>query len=60
MNATQAVLNWIAAHPYQTAFQVVNVIVICTPTAATLPVLAALGFGANGPIAGKIESAFSS
>jgi hypothetical protein len=53
MNATQAVLDWIAAHPYQTAFQVVNGMIICTPAAATVPVLAALGFGANGPIAGK-------
>jgi hypothetical protein len=53
MNATQAVLDWIAAHPYQTAFQIVNGVIICTPAAATVPVLAALGFGANGPIAGK-------
>ena len=53
MNASQAVLDWIAAHPYQTAFQVVNGIIICTPAAATVPVLAALGFGTNGPIAGK-------
>jgi hypothetical protein len=53
MNVTQAVLHWIAAHPYQTAFQIVNGVIICTPAAATVPFLAALGFGANGPIAGK-------
>lgn len=53
MNVTQAVIDWIAAHPYQTAFQIVNGVIICTPAAATVPFLAALGFGANGPIAGK-------
>ena len=53
MNVTQTVLDWIAAHPYQTAFQIVNGVIICTPAAATVPFLAALGFGANGPIAGR-------
>lgn len=48
MNATKVVLAYIAAHPYQTAFQVVNGVIICTPAAATVPVLAALGFGAGG------------
>lgn len=56
MNATKVVLDWIVAHPYQTAFQVVNGVIICTPAAATVPVLAALGFGANGPAAGKLTS----
>lgn len=56
MNATQTVLDWIAAHPYQTAFQVVNGIIICTPAAATVPVLAALGLGTIGPISGKAVS----
>ncbi|KAJ4358850.1 hypothetical protein N0V95_002703 [Ascochyta clinopodiicola] len=51
MNATRVVLAWIAAHPYQTAFQVVNGVIICTPAAATVPLLAALGFGAAGPAA---------
>lgn len=60
MNATQAVLDWIAAHPYQTAFQVANGIIICTPAAATVPVLAALGFGASGPTAGKTSFGRSS
>lgn len=52
MNATQAVLDWITAHPYQTAFHVVNGVIICTPAAATVPFLSALGYGASGPIAG--------
>lgn len=53
MNATQAVLDWIAAHPYQTAFHIVNGVIICTPAAATVPFLAALGFGTTGPVAGR-------
>lgn len=52
MNATQAVLDWITAHPYQTAFHVVNGVIMCTPAAATVPFLSALGYGASGPIAG--------
>ncbi|KAF9691625.1 hypothetical protein EKO04_010442 [Ascochyta lentis] len=56
MNATKIVVDWIAAHPYQTAFQIVNGVIICTPAAATVPVLAALGFGANGPLAGSVAS----
>ncbi|KAF2624654.1 hypothetical protein BU25DRAFT_413201 [Macroventuria anomochaeta] len=52
MNATQAVLCWISAHPYQTAFHVVNGFIICTPAAATVPFLAALGFSTTGPVAG--------
>lgn len=53
MNSTQAVLDWITAHPYQTAFHVVNGVIICTPAAATVPFLAALGFTAAGPAAGS-------
>ncbi|KAF1927477.1 uncharacterized protein M421DRAFT_180541 [Didymella exigua CBS 183.55] len=60
MNATKVVLDWIVAHPYQTAFQVVNGVIICTPAAATVPVLAALGFGAGGPIAGSAAAAVMS
>lgn len=56
MNATQAVLDWIVAHPYQTALQVVNGIIICTPAVVTSPFLAVLGFGAQGPGLGKISS----
>lgn len=53
MNATQAVLDWIAAHPYQTAFHIVNGVIVCTPAAASVPFLAALGFGTLGPTGGK-------
>ena len=59
MNATQAVLDWITAHPYQTAFHVVNGVIICTPAAATVPFLSALGFGATGPIAGRFGAQHS-
>src|SRR5690242_13703145 len=53
MNATQAIVDWIAAHPYQTAFHIVNGVIICTPAAATVPFLSAMGFSATGPVAGK-------
>lgn len=48
----QVVLDWITAHPYQTAFHIVNGVIICTPAAATVPFLSAMGFGTAGPIAG--------
>ncbi|OSS48383.1 hypothetical protein B5807_07818 [Epicoccum nigrum] len=60
MNATQAVLDWITAHPYQTAFHVVNGVIICTPAAATVPFLSALGYGATGPIAGSTAASIQS
>jgi hypothetical protein len=56
MNATaaaaQPLLDWIAAHPYQTFFHVVNGVVLLTPAAATVPLFSALGLSAGGPIAG--------
>ncbi|KAH6625796.1 hypothetical protein C7974DRAFT_312821 [Boeremia exigua] len=60
MNATQAVIDWISAHPYQTAFHVVNGVIICTPAAATVPFLSALGFGATGPISGSAAASVMS
>lgn len=50
--ATQSLLNWISAHPYQTCFHVVNGVVLLTPAAATVPVFSALGLSAGGPVAG--------
>lgn len=55
MDAVRFIFEWIVAHPYQTAFQVVNGVIICTPAAATVPALAALGFGTSGPVAGKFD-----
>ncbi|KAJ4319178.1 hypothetical protein N0V94_004051 [Neodidymelliopsis sp. IMI 364377] len=60
MNATQAVLDWISAHPYQTAFHVVNGVIMCTPAAATVPFLSAMGFGASGPVAGSAATGIMS
>jgi hypothetical protein len=48
------VLEWIAAHPSQTALLVVNGVLIFTPAALTGPLLAQLGFGAAGPVSGKL------
>jgi ammonia channel protein AmtB len=50
--AAQPLLDWIAAHPYQTFFHVVNGVVLLTPAAATVPLFSALGLSAGGPIAG--------
>lgn len=52
MAAPQALLDWIAAHPYQTFFHVVNGVVLLTPAAATVPIFSALGLSAGGPVAG--------
>jgi hypothetical protein len=51
-NAPTAVIEWIAAHPGQTALYVVEGVIFFSPAALTGPVLAALGWGAQGPIAG--------
>jgi hypothetical protein len=48
----QAVLEWMAEHPYQTVAHLVNGVVLLTPAAATVPIFSALGFSAAGPIAG--------
>lgn len=48
----QTVLNWMAEHPYQTAFHVVNGVIMFTPAAATVPIFNMLGFSAAGPTAG--------
>jgi hypothetical protein len=48
---TQVILDWITEHPYQTAFHVINGVVLCTPAALTVPFFGALGFGSAGPAA---------
>lgn len=52
---TETVLNWISEHPYQTAFHVVNGVIMFTPAAATVPILNMLGFSAAGPTAGTLS-----
>lgn len=52
----QQILDWISEHPYQTAFQIVNGIIIFTPAAVTTPVLHLLGFRSLGPLAGTYFS----
>jgi len=51
--AVAAVLAWMAANPKQTAFHIVNGVIICTPAVATVPFLSALGFSAAGPVTGE-------
>ena len=45
--------DYIKAHPYQSAFHVVNGIVYFYPGVAWVPLVRLLGFSPNGPIAGK-------
>ncbi|ORX98939.1 hypothetical protein BCR34DRAFT_606759 [Clohesyomyces aquaticus] len=54
------VKEWIVAHPYQTAFQVVNGVVFFTPAVATVPIFGALGFWATGPAPGMAASGWMS
>jgi hypothetical protein len=51
--SAKVILDWIAAHPYQTAFLVANGAIIATPAAATVPFLGAMGFSPTGPVAGE-------
>ncbi|ATZ55780.1 hypothetical protein BCIN_12g03410 [Botrytis cinerea B05.10] len=48
--------NWIKAHPYQTAFYVMNGIVFFAPAASSGPVLWTLGFSDKGPKAASFAS----
>ncbi|KAF1994189.1 hypothetical protein P154DRAFT_39174 [Amniculicola lignicola CBS 123094] len=54
------VTDWIAAHPYQSAFHVVNGVILVTPAAATVPFFSAMGFTAAGPAAGSTASSIMS
>ena len=47
------VLRWITAHPGQSALLVTNGVLFFTPAALTGPLLATMGFGASGPVAGE-------
>jgi hypothetical protein len=46
----------IKAHPYQTAFHVVNGVVFLAPGLVTGPILWGMGFSPLGPVAGKLSS----
>lgn len=47
------ILDWIQAHPYQTAFHVANGVVFFYPGLISKPILWGIGFGLSGPRAGK-------
>jgi hypothetical protein len=52
-NVPAVVHRWITAHPGQSALLFTNGILIFTPAALTGPLLATMGFGASGPVAGE-------
>ena len=52
-NVPSVVLKWITAHPGQSALVVTNGVLFFTPAALTGPLLATMGFGASGPVAGE-------
>ncbi|PQE30880.1 integral component of membrane protein [Rutstroemia sp. NJR-2017a WRK4] len=56
----QTIKDWIKAHPYQTAFHVVNGIVFFVPSAASGPVLWILGYTSAGPRAASFASLLQS
>lgn len=55
-NVPAVVHRWITAHPGQSALLVTNGILIFTPAALTAPLLATMGFGASGPVAGTVAA----
>ncbi|KAF2126077.1 hypothetical protein P153DRAFT_388826 [Dothidotthia symphoricarpi CBS 119687] len=57
---SEAIIAWIAEHPYQTFFHVVNGVVLLTPAAATVPIFATLGLSAGGPVGGSAAAAIMS
>ena len=52
-NVPAVVHRWIAANPGQSALLIANGILFFTPAALTGPLLATMGFGASGPVAGE-------
>ncbi|RDW70986.1 hypothetical protein BP6252_07549 [Coleophoma cylindrospora] len=59
-NIPTAVQNWITTNPGQTALLVSNGILFFTPAALTGPLLATMGFGASGPLAGSVAASLQS
>jgi len=55
-NVPSVVLKWITAHPGQSALVVANGVLLFTPAALTGPLLATMGFGASGPVAGSVAA----
>ena len=55
----QALWCWIKEHPYLFAFIVVCILVVIIVPAVVPAALGAAGFGAAGPIAGKLKTGFS-
>lgn len=45
--------SWIKAHPIKTAMIGASAVTFFAPLVASGPILAVLGLGANGPVAGK-------
>ncbi|KAK0120219.1 hypothetical protein ONS95_011625 [Cadophora gregata] len=54
------ILQWVTAKPGQTALLISNGILIFTPAALTGPLLATMGWGASGPIAGSVAASLQS
>jgi hypothetical protein len=52
-NVPAVVYRWITANLGQSALLITNGILIFTPAALTSPLLATMGFGASGPVAGE-------
>jgi hypothetical protein len=52
-DVTAAVYRWITANPGQSALLITNCILIVTPATLTVPLLATMGWGGSGPVAGE-------
>ncbi|RDW83501.1 hypothetical protein BP5796_04992 [Coleophoma crateriformis] len=55
-----AIQGWITTNPRQTALLISSGILNVTPATLTSPLLATMGFGASGPIAGSVAASLQS
>jgi hypothetical protein len=49
------VFGWMREHPGQTVFHIVNGVMVFTPGALTVPLLASMGWATSGPVGSESQ-----
>lgn len=49
------VFRWMREHPGQTVFHIVNGVMVFTPGALTVPLLASMGWATSGPVGSESQ-----